>query len=345
MKKFLFKIFLFMIMSPVLFAQSGSYPGSFARMGFGARGLGMGNAMVSNIFGDVAGYYNPALPCFQEEAVVNLGYTFLSVDRKLNFVGLAKKFKIPNQKEGGAGITVGWINAGVGNIDIRDNDANHIDFASTYENQFYLGTAFLLSEQLAFGVGFKLYNAKLYTDVTTSNVAFDFGAIYKYSDNLAFGVTVKDIAAKYKWETSKIYGNNGRTTENNFPTLWNLGASYKLPNNRGSASLEVEMQYNPVFIINQDTGEKSQRKNNYYIKAGAEYILSSNPDLPIIVRAGLDRIEFGSNDFSGTLKPGLGLSLSKQFSKNVLLGLDYSFQLEPYTHSGIQNLGITFKFK
>jgi hypothetical protein len=345
MKKFLINIFLFSVLCPVIYAQSGSYPGAFARMGFGARGLSMGNAMVSNIFGDVSGYYNPALPCFQEDAVINLGYTFLSLDRKLNFVGVAKKFKIPNQKEGGAGISLGWVNAGVGDIDIRDNDANHIEFASTFENQFYLGTGFLLSEQLALGVGFKLYYSKLYTDVTTTNIALDLGAIYKYNENLAFGFSVKDISAKYKWETSKIYGSNGRTTENDFPTLWNLGASYKLPNNKGSASLEVEMQYNPVFIINQDTGEKSQRKNNYYIKAGVEYFLSTNPELPIIARAGLDRIEPGSDDFTGTLKPGLGISLNKIFSKNVLLGVDYSFQFEPYTHNPIQNLGISFKFK
>ncbi|HEY5533711.1 MAG TPA: hypothetical protein VIL99_02040 [Ignavibacteria bacterium] len=345
MKKIFINIFLFLLFSGNLLAQSGSYAGSFARLGFGARGLAMGNAMVSNIYGDVAGYYNPSLACFQEDAVINLGYTFLNLDRKLNFVGLAKKFKIPNQPSGGAGITLGWINSGVGNIDIRDNDAKHLEYASTYENQFYLGTGFLLSDNFAIGVAFKLYNAKLYTDVTTSSIAFDIGALYKENDNLAFGFSVKDISARYKWETSKLYGNLGGTTENKFPTLWNLGGSYRLPNKRGSASIEFEMQYNPVFITNKETGEKSERKNNYYFKAGVEYNLSSNPDMPIIVRTGIDRIELASDDFTGNLKPGFGISFSKLFSKNVILGVDYSFQYEPYTHYPMQNLGISFKFK
>ena len=344
MKKIFIVIFLISLLSGSLLAQSGSYPGSFARLGFGARGLGMGNAMVSNIFGDVSGYYNPALACFQEEAVINLGYTFLNLDRRLNFVGVAKKFKFPNQSSGGAGISLGWLNAGVGNIDFRDNDAKPLELASTYENQFYLGTGFLLSDDIAFGVAFKLYNSKLYTDVTTSSIAFDIGVIYRENDNLVFGFSVKDLAAKFKWETSKIYGNLGTTTENKFPTLWNIGASYRLPNKRGSASLEFMYQHNPQAADNNSTST-AEIKNNYYIKAGAEYNLSTNPDMTILVRAGIDRIEPGSDDFTGNLKPGFGFSFGKLFSKSVILGLDYSFQFEPYSHYPMQNLGISFKFK
>ena len=159
MKKFI--LILFFFASANAFSQVGSYAGSFARLGFGARGMGMGNAMVSNIFGDASGYYNPALACFQEKGVVNLGYTFLSQDRKLNFVGFSKKFKLPNQEKGGAGISFSLINSGVNNIDGRDNDGTQIGTFSTYENQFYLGTSFLLSENFAAGVGFKMYLSKL----------------------------------------------------------------------------------------------------------------------------------------------------------------------------------------
>ena len=71
----------------------------------------MGNAMVSNIFGDVVGYYNPAISSFQKDGVVNIGYTFLSMDRSLNFVGFTKKFTLKDQGHRGAGISLLWINA------------------------------------------------------------------------------------------------------------------------------------------------------------------------------------------------------------------------------------------
>ena len=65
----------------------------------------MGNAMVSDVFGDVVGYYNPALSSFQEEGIVNIGYTFMSMDRSLNFVSFTRKFPLPNQQNKGAGIS------------------------------------------------------------------------------------------------------------------------------------------------------------------------------------------------------------------------------------------------
>lgn len=339
MKKIILVILFFI--SVDAFSQAGSYAGSFARLGFGARGMGMGNAMVSNVFGDVNGYYNPALACFQEKGNVNLGYTFLSMDRKLNFVGFSKKFKLPQQEKGGAGISFSLINSGVSNIDGRDNDGTQIGTFSTNENQFYLGTSFLLSEQFAAGVGFKLYYSKLFENVTTTSVAFDIGAVYKHSDRLAFGIAVKDISAKYKWDTSDLYGSNGNTTEDKFPMLLNAGASYLLPKTLGSVSLEFESYINPK-IKDKTTGETKERKNISYLKIGGEINLNGN----IKLRAGLDRIDFANSteDIGGNLKPGFGVGFIKPMGKSILLGLDYSFQFEPYSKDPIQNIGVNFKF-
>ena len=324
------------------FCQSGSYAGSFARLGFGARGLAMGNAMVSDIFGDVSGYYNPSLACFQEKSILNLGYTFMSLDRKLNFVGFAKKFNLPNN-QGGAGVSLSWINSGVGNIEGRDNDARQLGMLSTFENQFYFGTGFLVDKDVAIGVGFKLYYAKLYTDVNSSNIAFDIGAIYRAMPNLSIGFSIRDISAKYKWETSKLYGAlNGTTTENKFPAIGSLGATYLLPKSIGTVSIGFDTYFNPSFDIKDTSGTitKSDKKYNYILKAGTEIQLTEQ----LKIRAGIERIDFGSDDFIGNLKPGIGFGFYKVFSKGVTLGLDYSFQLEPFTHDPVQNVGIGFKF-
>ena len=222
------------------YAQVGSFAGAFSRLGFSARGMSMSNAMVADVFGDINGIYNPSLATFQEEGLVNLGYSFLSLDRKLNFVGFTKKVKLPNQKSGGAGITVAWINAGVDDIDGRDNDTKQIGTFSTFENEFYLGTAFIINEKVSVGVGFKLYYAKLFNDITSSSFALDFGGTYKASNNLAFGLALKDVGAKYEWQTSDIYGSLGNTTEDKFPILLDIGATYLLPKNFGITSLALQ---------------------------------------------------------------------------------------------------------
>jgi len=324
-------------------AQSGSYAGSFARMGFGARGYSMGNAMVSDIFGDVSGYYNPSLACFQEDGYLNIGYTAMTLDRRMNFVSFAKKFKMPKNDKGGAGISLSWINSGVSNIDGRDNDGKELGDLSTFENQFYLGMGFLPDENLSIGVGIKLYYSKLYDEVKTNSVGFDIGAVYKVRPDLSFGFALRDLAAKYKWETNKIYGDLGTTTENKFPVLADIGATYLFPKNLGLASLELETMINPQFESKDTSGTitKSDRTYNYILKFGTEIKLSEQ----LRIRAGIDRMDFKADDFFGNIKPGFGVGFYKSFGKDMKLGLDYSFQLEPYTHDGIHNVSIGFKFK
>jgi hypothetical protein len=340
LKKYLITILITIFISGIANAQSGSYTGSFARLGFGARGLAMGNAMVSNIFGDVSGYYNPAISSFQEDGIVNIGYTFLSMDRSLNFVGFTKKFTLPNQENRGAGISLSWINAGVNDIDGRDNDTRQIGNFSTFDNQFYLGTSFLVSDQVSLGVGFKLYYSKLYEDVTSTSIGFDLGAVYKAMDNLSFGFAIRDLSAKNEWNTSDLYGSLGNTTEDKFPTLINFGGTYLLPKNYGLVSLEIEYHNNPKYE-DKNTGETSERFNEYFFKFGTELFLTDHLKL----RGGLERIDFSNEDFGGNLKPSAGFGFYKSISKSIILGVDYSFAWEPYSHDPFQNLSLAFKFK
>jgi len=340
LKKFIIILFLFACLINTGKAQLGSYAGAFSRMGFTARGISMGNAVVSDAFGDINGFYNPALATFQEEGLVNLGYTFLSLDRKLNFVGFTKKIKLPQQEQGGAGITVAWINSGVTDIDGRDNDTKQIGTFTTFENEFYLGTAFIINEKISLGVGFKLYYAKLFTDVTATSFALDLGGIYKANNNLAFGLTYKDIGAKYEWQTSDLYGSLGNTTTDKFPKLLEVGATYLLPKNIGIGTIALQQFFNPAFSADT-SGVIPESNDNTVFRIGFEANIISQ----VKFRAGLDRIDLSTDDFTGNLEPTFGLGLNKNLSKNINLGIDYSFQLEPFTHDPIQNIGIVFKFK
>ncbi|MFH1195318.1 MAG: hypothetical protein V1720_06375, partial [bacterium] len=95
MKKFIF-ILLVVSVSSVLaqpeFSNISGMPGAFSRMGFGARGIGMGNALSAVIDGNLVAYYNPAVGAFQQGNSFQTSYSFLSLDRSLNYLSFTKKF-------------------------------------------------------------------------------------------------------------------------------------------------------------------------------------------------------------------------------------------------------------
>ena len=293
-------------------------------MGFNARGISMGNAMTSVLSGDVSGLYNPALSSFQDDHLINLSYSFLSFDRNLNFVSYTKNFKLPNQSQGGAGITFAWVNAGVSDIDGRDADGFSIGMLSTFENQFLFAPSIRVSEQVSIGVGFKLYYSKFYEGVSTTSFGFDLGGLYKVNDKINIGISVKDINSAYEWNTTEIYGQLGNQTTEKFPKLYTLGVSYMLPNNFGLVSLDYET---------------SNKKSNIF-RVGAEI----SPVKDFKFRAGTDRIDVSAEDIMGGSRAMLGIGYQKTF-KSYIVGIDYSFVIEPYSHKPFQTLTAVFKIK
>ena len=117
-------------MSMSLFAQANvsdisSMPGAFSRMGFGARGMGMGNALSAVTEGDLVAYYNPALSVYQQGNSFSSSYSILALDRSLNFIDFTRRFDFGQKTNSDgstsprstAGISIGLINSGVSNID------------------------------------------------------------------------------------------------------------------------------------------------------------------------------------------------------------------------------------
>jgi hypothetical protein len=293
-------------------------------MGFSARGISMGNAMTSVTKGDLNGLYNPALSSFQDDHLINLSYSFLSLDRSLNFVSYTKNFKLPNQSEGGAGVTFAWINAGVGNIDGRDIDGFSIGELSTFDNQFLFAPSIRVSPKVSLGVGFKLYYSKLYEGVSSTSFGLDLGGLYKVSDKINIGLTARDMISKQEWNTTDLYGQYGNQTKENFPLLYTLGVSYHLPNGFGLVSFDYE----------------TSNKRSNIIRLGAEI----SPIKDINFRAGFDRMNFTADDIIGGARAMFGIGYQKSF-KTYIVGIDYSFVIEPYTHNPFQTLTAVFKLK
>ena len=233
MKVFIIKILLLFLSLPFItaaqpkFSKISSLPGAFSRIGFGARGIGMGNAMSSIIEGNLVSYYNPALIVYQENNSFQTSYSFLSLDRSLNFLNFTRRFEFYSAKDSlienpkpraTAGISVGIINAGVSKIDGRDNQGIKTGDLSTSENQFFLGLANKFSDKLSIGIAIKFYYYKLYEEINTNSVGIDVGALYRVNEQWNVSLMISDINSKYKWDTSPVYELQGSTTEDKFPS-------------------------------------------------------------------------------------------------------------------------------
>lgn len=312
------------------FTKISSMPGAFSRIGFGARGIGMGNSMSAVTEGNLVSYYNPALIVYQENNYFQTSYSFLSLDRSLNFLNFTRKFEFYSSKDSAienpkpraiAGISVGIINAGVSKIDGRDNQGIKTGDLSTSENQFFVGLANRFSEKLSIGIAIKFYYYKLYEEISTNSVGFDAGMLYRVNDEWNVSLMISDINSKYKWDTSPVYELEGTTSEDKFPVLKKIGVSYR---NSG------------LGLIASAEFENSNAETNF-IRVGAEYNLIEN----LFIRGGVDQFNLSNSDFLP--KPALGFSYFKQFG-SITFGVDYAFMIEQYSpyDRHIVGLNITF---
>ena len=306
---------LFSTLAPFASAQMGGQPGDYSRMGFGARGMGLGNAMTAVVSGDVTGYYNPAVIPLSTVRSASASFGILSLDRQLNFLVLT--LPLPPA----AGVSAGIINSGVSNIDGRDADGEQTGPMKTTEDQAFLGFGLRIPKGLSIGINLKLYYYHLYTDMSSTTVGVDFGALYELSSALTVGFSVKDISSKYKWDSSVLYGEQGSAEVDRFPMLYTGGVAYSLPDSLGLISADIE------FTNVQSTT----------LRVGAE--IAVIPEIGL--RAGIDRIDLREK---GTgIRPALGFTVREPLG-SWTPAVNYAYVIEPFAPSGMHmiSLGIIF---
>lgn len=307
-----------------------SSAGAFTRLGFGPRGIAMGNSLSAIKEGDLSSYYNPAVSVFQNGNVFQSGYSFLSLDRKLNFVSFTRRFDFYSKRDSAvenrkprtsAGVCVGLINSGVTNIDERDNQGFKKGTLSTSENQFYVALSIKFSEKIAAGFSTKFYYYKLYQDITSTSLGFDLGLLYSYTKNIAFSAVLTDLNSKYKWDSSPLYDIDGAITENKFPTGKKIGISYYLDEYKVLTAGEYYFD---------NFGTKMFR-------VGAEY----SPLDDLFLRGGIDNYQLNNGD--EPVKPSFGIGYSKAIA-SVVVGFDYAFMYEPYSAQDRHIIGAHINF-
>lgn len=330
LKKFFIIFLISFSFAAAQYSSVSQYPGAFSRMGFSARGIAMGNAMGAVIDGNLVGYYNPAIASFQKEIAFSAAYTFLSFDRSLNFISFGKNFELGKKRdeEGNwmkpqsvAGISVGIINSGVSGIEERDNQGIKTGDLSTSENLFFVSVSNRFSDRMSVGITFKFYYYKLYENITSTGVGFDFGVLFKAAENLSFSALISDLNSKYKWNTNDLYGQYGSLTENSFPLRKEIGAAYKLSNYNLLLTAEFEN-------IDSETN---------YLRGGIEY----SPLTNLAFRAGMDNYNISNSEIP--VKPAFGFNYNYKIDDYVV-GIDYAYGFEPYSPNDFHVISLNFKF-
>ncbi|MFZ4620376.1 MAG: hypothetical protein ACOYNS_07450 [Bacteroidota bacterium] len=292
-------MFVLLAMNTLSYGQMAATPGAFSRMGFGGRGMGMGNAMTAVRTGENSGFYNPAVVAQLKQQHASISYSALSLDRSLNSIF----YSMPLDTN--AGIAFGILNSGVSNIDGRDNDGFKTETYSVSENEFFLSFAMRV-RKLTIGLTTKLYYFSLFNKLSSTTVGLDVGALLPLSDHLTVAATIKDLNAHYRWDTSELYGQYGNSTMNKFPTRQTIGLSYQFSELGGLLSAEFEKNNRQTSIV----------------RIGGEI----TPIDMLTLRAGIDGWDLKTPDQA---HPSFGFTLRTDYT-DWKPSLNYAYILEPY---------------
>ncbi len=299
---------LFVLAAPVVQAQSA---GAFARLGFGARGMALGNALVADAAGAASPYYNPALAPFVAQQHLDVGAAFLTFDRELQFL----QFAAPIRPR--AGLAAGLTHAGVSNIDGRDASAYHERTLSTDAYAFFFAFGTHLSARVTLGAALKYYYADyLDTIEPVEGIGIDLGLTARLTERLYLGLAVSDLLARFAWDTSGAYEGGGRQTVDRFPVRLRLGAAYRLMDGRLRLMAEAEAR----FAARERPDGASETVRRGFLRVGGAYRLVD----ALTLRLGIDRI--GGKTGRG-VRPGVGLGVRRSVGQLQLAGA-YTFVWE-----------------
>lgn len=326
----LFFSICFGLMLPVgeLMAQAGGFTGAFSRIGFGPRGMAMGNALTGTHQGGAYGYYNPALAARPNDFIqVDLASSAMTFDRQLHMA--SAQFQLPPS----AGISVAILNGRIGDIDGRTQSGYHTEMLSTSQYQMITNFGIRFTETFWGGVGIKVNISDFHPDVSTeTSIGLDAG-FYKQTGRVGIGFAVQDLFAKTNYDTSTLFGSNtGGARSNDYPTRIKLGGSYSYSSDLlFTADYEIQILSSEVQSIETsliegrpvtNTVRSEVTTNTQILRIGGSYQLHPR----ITVRSGLQALDLNQDDIN--LQPSAGFSLHLPFDR-WSPAIDYAFVREP----------------
>ncbi len=303
-------------------ATTGGTAGAFARVGAGARAKAMGNAYTGFAEGPSALYFNPGALPYLNGPEASATATKMDFDRSVQYLAFATSVHPkagPDKKVVNAGIGVGWLHAGVGNIDSRDFDGEPLEEIDMSSNVFMLGFGVQFHEKVGAGIAAKMIY-ETFGKITDNNrsvngdgVGVDAGVFAKPIDRLSIGFQLKDIGAKTTWNTTD-YWSQGTSKADEWPMQFRGGAAYTYSAFTGAMDIE------------------GSEEGDAILHAGVEAMTEISDNQSVAGRLGLD----GDNFNVGF---GVGFAFWKVRSM-----IDVTYTLEAVTPDDSATLGWGIEF-
>lgn len=297
-------------------AQPSGYAGSFSRIGFGPRGMAMGNALLATGEEGIYGYYNPALAALIKDGnQLDLTTALMSFERNLH--GLNATFALPPT----AGINIALLNANLGGIDGRTTSGYFTEELETHEYQLLSSFGIRLHEKISAGIGIKLTLADYHNELSNAwSTGFDLGLLYAVNQSLSLGFVAQDLLASYAWTSSELYGGESQAeSTEKFPAKFSLGGTY---------------HWQQKLLLAMNMGLLTHDGISYkQLKLGTSWNLHER----ITLRAGWQIDDLAQIKTSN--RPSTGFSLHLPFD-NLAPSIDYAFLLEPNQISSMHIFGL-----
>ncbi len=312
--------------STIGFQAMGQSAGAFSRIGFGARGIAMGNAVGADASGGTSPYYNPALATTIQRQNIDATVGLLSFDRSIQFLQLSSPLR---QR---AGVAVGLIHASVENIDGRDNSGFHTGDLSIDEYSGFLAFGIQFSDRVSAGIGFQFFRTDLFEGLDPAvAIGIDFGLLVRLSKEFHLSLVVDDLLARYRWSSSSINGSGGKKTTDQFPNRFRIGLMNQLLDNRLRVVGEYEARFRRVDVVSQRVSifgdEPVERSDSdrfvlyeSRVRAGVEYQFVKQ----FVLRAGLEQL--GDKVF-GAVRPSAGFMIEQTVGE-LDARFEYAFSVE-----------------
>ncbi|MFV1980723.1 MAG: PorV/PorQ family protein [Rhodothermia bacterium] len=312
--------------------------GAFSERGFGVRGIALGNAQVADAFGSGSPWYNPALAPLYSDQMIETAYTFLTNDRRLEYI----QFAVPMKPR--AGVAVGLIHAGVSDIDGRDDSGYHTETYSTDDYAAFLAFGSRVGSKATIGFAFRFFRSTLLPELSANSIGLQIGTTVQVRENLFVGASLDNILSRFEWDASDVLG-SGQNSTDNFPIKLRVGVAYRLMEEKLTLLGEYESRFETVDVAKpgvdviggsprSTTTLEEVTLHQSSFRAGAEYQVAEL----LLLRLGVDRIGDGAG---GEMIPSAGFTL-KYAVGELGTRFDYTFGKEAFGLGTFHLIGIRF---
>jgi hypothetical protein len=252
--------------------SNGGTAGAFRRIGHSARLMGMGNCALAFPAGAESRQYNPASIAWFDKKIVSLDMLKLSLDRKVSAIhGL-----VPLKPIGAIGMS--WTGSGVSGIPETTTYGEYTGNKMEYtENLFSMGVAIKPSKYFSIGLGVGVNAAKFnnldadVNSVNSTSAGFDLGVVIHPHQNAWIGLSLRNLAASYDWDSSPIWDRNGEgAVVDEMPTMFGFGTGMVFLDGKLLALLEYESSSVDAWDIRTGVEYRGQMTgpNDWALRAG-----------------------------------------------------------------------------